>query len=202
MSLASRFTAMLGFCLVLANAPGASAEAPKPDCSTKAGSDKAVSLSVDGKAQPLPVAEFAKQQEMSMDEESFEVFRVNLRDVEGLFSPVEVEVSVAVKSGEAVDGKTFRQLAVDDMKLQPSPVKSEGAWLPEVQSVEVRSDPGGFDYEHGVLASMRLEFGKRDARGLPGRIHLCVAGGQKDEVFQLEPTHTIVVEGTFVAKIQ
>ena len=202
MPIASRIATTLGFCLLLAAAPGAFAEAPKLDCSTKSGPDKPVSLSIDGNQQPLPVAQFAKQQEMSVDEESFEVFRVNLRDVEGLFSPVEVEASVLVKKGETVDGKTFRQLPVDDMKQQPSPVKAEGSWMPEVQSIEVRSDPAGFDYEHGILASMRLEFGKREGEGLPGRIHLCIAGGQTDDVFQPQPTHTVIVEGTFVAKIQ
>jgi len=202
MSLASRISTTFGLGLLLATAPNAFAEAPKMDCSTKSGPDKPATLSVDGNVQPLPVAQFAKQQEMSMNEESFDVFRLNLRDVAGLFSPVEVDVSVLVKQGETVDGKTFRLLAVDDMKLQPSPVKSESMWLPEVQSAGVRSDPDGFDYEHGVLASMRLEFGKRDAKGLPGRIHYCVAGGQQDDVFQPEPTHTIIVEGTFVAEIQ
>ena len=202
MSFASRIVTALGFCIVIATAPGARAEAPKLDCSTSPGSDKPASLSVDGNLQPLPVAEFAKQQEMSMNEESFEVFRVNLRDVEGLFSPVEVEASVLVKKGEMVDGKTFRQLPVADMKQQPSPVKAEGSWLPEVQSIEVRSDPAGFDYQHGILASLRLEFGKREGEGLPGRIHLCIAGGQTDDVFQPQPTHTVIVEGTFVAKLQ
>ena len=202
MSFASRILTALGFCIVLATAPGARAEAPKLDCSTSPGSDKPASLSVDGNLQPLPVAEFAKQQEMSIDEESFEVFRVDLRDAEGLFSPVEIDVAVLVKKGETVDGKTFRLLPVDDMKQQPSPVKAEGVSLPEVQSFEVRSDPAGFDYQHGILASMRLEFGKREAEGMRGHIHLCVASGQTDDVFQPEPTHTIVVEGSFVAKIQ
>jgi hypothetical protein len=202
MAIASRISATLGVCLLLVAAPRAFAEAPKLDCSTKPGPDKPVSLRIDANAQPLPIAEFAKQQEMSMNEEEFEVFRVNLRDVEGLFSPVEVELSVLVKKGETVDGKTFRQLPVDDMKLQPSPVKSEGAWIPEVQSVEVRSDPAGIDYEHGVLASMRLEFGKRNGENLPGRVHLCIAAGQKDDVFLPQPTQSILVEGTFVAKIQ
>ena len=197
-----RISTTFGLCLLLAAAPRAFAEAPKMDCSTTPGADKPVTLSIDGDAQPLPVAEFAKQQEMSMDGESFEVFRVNLRDVAGLFSPVEVEASVLVKKGETVDGKTFRQLPVADMKQQPSPVKSEGSWLPEVQSIEVRSDPAGFDYEHGILASMRLEFGKREGETLRGRVHLCIAGGQTDDVFQPQPTHTVIVEGTFAAQIQ
>jgi hypothetical protein len=202
MPIASRIATTLGFGLLLATAPVAFAEAPKTDCSTTPGADAPVTLSIDGNPQPLPVAEFAKQQEMSMDEESFEVFRVNLRDVAGLFSPVEIEASVLVKKGETVDGKTFRQLPTDDMKKQPSPLKQEGAALPEVQSLEVRSDPAGFDYQHGILASMRLEFGKRDGEKLPGRIHLCIAGGQTDDVFQPQPTQTVIVEGTFVAKLQ
>ncbi len=202
MRIASRITLPFGVCLLLATAPRALAQAPNLDCSTTPGADTPVSLNVDGNLQPLPVAEFAKQQEMSMDDESFEVFRVNLRDVEGLFSPVEVEVSVLVKKGETVAGKTFRQLPVKDMKLQPSPMKTEGSFLPEVQSVEVRSDPGGFDYEHGILASLRLEFGKREDDGQHGRIHLCIAGGQTDDVFQPQPTLAVAVEGTFVAKVQ
>jgi hypothetical protein len=81
-------------------------------------------------------------------------------------------------------------------------VKSEGLWLPEVQSFEVRSDPDGFEYEHGVLASLRLEFGKREGERLPGRVHLFVAAGQRDDVLQPEPTKAIVVEGTFVATVK
>lgn len=202
MSIASRLPTLLAVCLLLLVAPRALAEKPKLDCSTKPGPDKPVSLSIDGNAQPLPVAEFALQQGMSVNEEEFEVFRVNLRDVEGLFSPVEVEFSVLVPKGQTVDGKTFRLLPVKDMEKQPTPVKGEGAWLPEVQSIEVRSDPAGIDYEHGVLASMRLEFGKREGEKMPGRVNLCIAAGQTDEVFLPQPTQAIVVEGTFAAKIQ
>lgn len=202
MSIARRFPTTLALCLLLVAAPRAFAAAPKLDCSTKSGDDKPVTLSIDGKTQPLPVAEFALQQGMSVNEEEFEVFRVNLRDVEGLFSPVEIDFSVLVPKGQTVDGKTFRLLPVKDMEKQPTPVKGEGAWLPEVQSIEVRSDPAGIDYEHGVLASMRLEFGKREGEKMPGRVNFCIAAGQTDDVFLPQPTRSIVVEGTFAAKIQ
>jgi hypothetical protein len=202
MPIAFRFPTLLAACLLLVDAPRAFAEKPMLDCSKTPGPDKPVTLSVGGKAVPLPVAEIRMQQGMSANEETFEVYAVSLRDADSLFSPREVALSVMVKEGESVDGKTFRLLPVKDMTEQPTPVKSEGMWLPEVQSLEVRSDPDGIEYEHGVLASLRVEFGTREGEKLPGRVHLCVAAGQRDDVFQPEPTKAIVVEGTFVATVK
>lgn len=202
MSILFRSPALLAACLLLAVAPRAFAEKAMLDCSTTSGPDKPVSLSVAGKAVPLPVAEFRMQQGMSANEEQFEVYALSLRDTDSLFSPHEVALSVMVKEGESVDGKSFRLLPVKDMTKQPTPVKTQGMWLPEVQSLEVRSDPDGIEYEHGVLASLRVEFGTREGERLPGRVQLCVAAGQRDDVFQPEPTKAVVVEGTFVATVK
>jgi hypothetical protein len=199
-------------CVVLA-APAWSAEKAKPaakarDCSAEPAPDGKLVLRIDGQAIPLTVAAIRSQQKMSIggdDEgdapkESFEVFGISLRDAESIFPPHEVEISVMVVEGQPLDGKTFRRLPVDDMKLQPTPVKAEGDWMPEIQSVEVASQPDDIDYEHGVLASVRVEFGQRNGDVQPGKLRLCIAPGQTDATFLPEPTRAIVVEGAFEAK--
>lgn len=197
----------VSFACLLLSAPTGAAEKPKAkDCSTEPAPDGKLVLRIDDKAYPLPIAMMRSQQEMSIggeteeDKESFEVFAFSLRDAESIFPPHEVEVSVMVSKGEKLDGRTFRHLPVEDMKLQPTPVKSEGSWMPEIQSVEVSSEPDGIDYEHGVLTAVRIEFGTRTGDVLPGKLRLCIAPGQTDSTFLPEPTRAIVVEGAFEAK--
>jgi len=195
-------------CVILAS-PAWAAEKPKPaakarDCSAEPAPDGKLVLHIDDQAIPLTVATIRSQQKMSMGDEeskeSFEVFGLSLRDAESIFPPHEVEISVMVVEGQPLDGKTFRQLPVDDMKQQPTPVKAENDWMPEIQSIEVSSEPDDIDYEHGVLASVRVEFGKRNGDVQPGKLRLCIAPGQTDATFLPEPTRTIVVEGAFEAK--
>ena len=194
-------------------APALAKEKEKPkapaakDCSAEPAPDGKLVLRIGDQSIPLTVARLRSQQTMSIggDEEgdapkeSFEVFGLSLRDAESIFPPHQVEVSVMVVEGEKLDGKTFRRLAVDDMKLQPTPVKAEGDWMPEVQSVEVESEPDGIDYSHGVLSSARIEFGARKGDVQPGRLRLCIVPGQTDSTFQPKPTQAIVVEGAFEA---
>jgi hypothetical protein len=186
--------------------PAAAADAPKPpkDCSADPAPDAKLVLHIDEKAYPLGVATIRSQQKMSIGDddakESFEVFALSLRDAESIFPPHQLEVSLMVRDGEKLDGKTFRRLPVDDMKQQPTPVKAEGDWMPEIQSLEVSSEPDQIDYEHGILASVRVEFGKQAGDVLPGRIRACIAPGQTDSTFLPEPTRAIVVEGAFEAK--
>ena len=161
-------------------------------------------LHIDDQAIPLTVAAIRSQQKMSIGEdetkESFEVFGISLRDAESIFPPHEVDVSVMVHEGEKLDGKTFRQLPVDDMKQQPTPVKAEGDWMPEIQSVEVSSEPDGIDYSHGVLESVRIDFGTRSATSSPGRSGSASRRARPTRRFLPEPTRTILVEGAFEAK--
>jgi hypothetical protein len=205
----TRTSLVASLACVLVAAPAVAAEKPKPaakarDCSAEPAPDGKLVLHVDDQAIPLTVAAIRSQQKMSIGEEpdmeSFEVFGISLRDAESIFPPHEVELSVMVVDGEKLDGKTFRRLPVDDMKLQPTPVKSEGSWMPEVQSLEVTSEPDGFEYSHGVLASVRVEFGKQSGDVLPGKLRICIAPGQTDATFLPEPTRTILVEGAFEAK--
>ena len=186
-------------------APAWAADAPKAkDCSAEPAPDGKLVLHIDDQAIPLTVATIRSQQKMGIGEEdakeSFEVFGISLRDAESIFPAHQVEVSVMVREGEKLDGKTFRRLPVDDMKQQPTPVKAEGDWMPEIQSLEVSSEPDHIDYEHGLLASVRVEFGKQAGPVLPGKIRVCIAPGQTDSTFLPEPTRTIVVEGAFEAK--
>jgi len=196
---------MRGLCLI-AIAAGlatstARAESVPTDCSKDAAPEGALTLKIGDRAAPLTVARMRSQQEMSIDEESFEVFALSLRDAESISPPHEVAVSVMVKKGESLDGKTFRRLPVDDMKQQPTPVTGEGMWMPEEQSIEVNAEAEGIEYEHGVLSSVRIEFGKREGELVPGRIRLCIAAGRKDETFLPEPTQAVVVEGKFEARL-
>jgi len=186
--------------------PVRAADAPKPpkDCSVDPAPDGKLVLHVDDAAYPLAVATIRSQQKMSIGDEdskeSFEVFGLSLRDAESIFPPHQLEVSVMVRDGEKLDGRTFRRLPVDDMKQQPTPVKAEGDWMPEIQSLEVTSEPDQIAYEHGILASVRVDFGKQAGDVLPGRIRACIAPGQTDSTFLPAPTRAIVVEGAFEAR--
>lgn len=192
---------------LFAGAPSFAAEkkeAKARDCSAETAPDGPLVLRIDDASIPLTVARMRSQQEMSIgeepDQESFEVFAFSLRDDESIFPAHEVSVSVMVTKGEKLDGKSFRRLPIDDMQKQPTPVKSEGTWMPEVQSVEVASEPDGIEYEHGVLSSVRVDVGERKGEALPVKLRLCIAPGQTDSTFLPEPTRAIVVEGAFEAK--
>jgi len=190
---------------LLAAAPSLAAEKAKArDCSAEPAPDGPLVLRIDDESIPLTVARMRSQQEMTIgeepDQESFEVFNFSLRDDESIFPAHEVSVSVMVTKGEKLDGKSFRRLPIDDMQKQPTPVKSEGTWMPEIQSVEVASEPDGIEYEHGVLSSVRVDVGERKGDALPVKLRLCIAPGQTDSTFLPEPTRAIVVEGAFEAK--
>ena len=202
MTLRARIAALV---VVWAVSPAARAAAPK-DCSKDPAPEGKLVLRIDDQAIPLRVATLRSQQKMSIggeegsEPEAFEVFAFSFRDAESIFPPHEVAVSVMVREGESLAGKTFRQLPVADQKQQPTPVQASGTWMPEVQSVEVSSGPDDIDYEHGVLSSLRLDLGERNGDVQPGRIRLCIAAGQTDETFQPEPTRAVLVEGAFEAK--
>jgi hypothetical protein len=196
---------LVAIAVLLASPLAVHAAEPK-DCSQDPAPDGALVLRIDDQSHPLTVARTRSQQKMSIGSEEddslerFEVFAFSFRDAESIFPPHEVEVSVLVLEGEALDGKVFRRLPVSDMQKQPTPVKAEGTWLPEVQSIEVSSEPDGIDYEHGIVASARIEFGKRSGDIQPGKLRLCIAPGQTDDTFLPAPTRAIVVEGAFEAK--
>lgn len=191
---------------VLATLPAAARAAEPKDCSAEPAPGGALVLRIDDQSHPLTVARVRSQQKTSIGGEEdgsierFEVYAFSIRDAESIFPPHEVEVSVLVRDGESLDGKVFRQLPTADPQKQPTPVKAAGAWLPEVQSASVSSEPDGIDYEHGVVASVRMELGKRSGDVQAGKLRLCIAPGQTDETFLPAPTRAIVVEGAFEAK--
>jgi hypothetical protein len=195
-----RSAALFLVSVLLGAAPSFAKDAEPLDCSERTAADAPVTMTVEGNATALPVAQLRKQQGLGVGDESFDVYNLALRDADSLFAPRELSISVLVAKGAPLDGKTFRLLPVKDIQKQPSPVKTEGIWLPEVQSFEVKSEPDGVDYEHGIVASARVEIGKREGATQAGRVAFCIAPGQTDDVLQPQPTRAIVVEGRFTAE--
>ena len=131
--------------------------------------------------------------------EAFDGYRLTISsDVDDFSPPLETGISVLVKKGQSLDGKVFRQLAIKDIGKQPL----IGTGLPEVQGWSMKNRPTGASFSHAeYLASMRLEFGKREGNTISGTIYLCVPKGQKS-VFEKEPKkEDSYAVGTFQARV-
>lgn len=191
----------LGLPLVLVLAAGvARADMPK-DCSTGAIPDAPVTLAIGTTTVPLPVAELVRAGSISQGEDSPEYlsYRLELRDSASIFAPVEVEFTVLVKDGDRVDGKTFRRVPSAEISDQPSP--QDG--LPEVQGWSVEHEERAIEVNHVlVVASLRLELGKRTGDVLPGKVRLCVPGAQKQRIGSDVVAEPIEVIGTFAATVK
>ena len=131
--------------------------------------------------------------------EAFDGYRLTISsDVDDFSPPLETTISVIVKKGQSLDGKVFRKLAVKDIDKQP--LATSG--LPEVQGWGMKNRPTGASFSHvEYLASMRLEFGKREGNTISGTIYLCVAKGQTS-LFEKTPTkEDSYAVGTFQARV-
>ena len=133
------------------------------------------------------------------DAEQFDGYRVTISNEESDFSPpLEAGISVIVKKGQSLEGKVFRKLAVKEIGKQP--LATQG--LPEVQGWSMKNRPTGASFSHvEYLASMRLEFGKREGNTISGTIYLCIPKGQTS-MFEKTPTkEDSYAVGTFKAAI-
>jgi hypothetical protein len=129
----------------------------------------------------------------------------------GLFDDVlEADIDVIAPEGQSLEGRIFRRTAT---KIGTSEFEGQenvnGQIL--VQGWEVKI-PGPVSARSGNLyaidathvaciASMRLEFGRQKGWTLPGKVHLCVPGGQKGlfDAFLKDP---IEVVGSFTATVK
>jgi hypothetical protein len=181
-------------------ADAARADKPK-DCSTGAIPDTPATLAIGTEKIPLPFAEMVLAGSMSSGDDSpkYITWRLELHDSANLFAPVEVDFTVLIKEGETFDGKLFRRVPSEEISDQPSPESG----MPEVQGWSVEHEDRGLDVNHVlVVASLRLELGKRAGDVIPGKVRLCVPGAQKQKIGSDVVADAIEVVGTFQAKVK
>jgi len=137
---------------------------------------------------------------MTSGDDQFDTYHLTFRNDDDIFAPLEAEVAVIVRKGQSLDGKVFRKLPVKETSKQPSPSATGG--LPEVQGWSVKNRDAKTDQSHVTyIASLRLEFGKRQGDSIGGKIYLCVPKGQTT-IFDKTPSPAeSSAVGTFTAKI-
>jgi hypothetical protein len=154
------------------------------DCSSAKVPANPVAVSIAGTKFTPKVVKLRDAGGMTYGDEAFDTYRLALRSEDELSPPLEAEFVVLVKKGQAIDGRTFRKLAVKDTDKQPAPTKG----LPEVQGWSLKNRPGRTDFSHvSYLASLRIEFDKRQGNTIGGKIYLCVPKGQKT-IFDDKPS--------------
>jgi hypothetical protein len=168
------------------------------DCSKAPAPRQPLEISAGGTKFAPKSVKLARAGDMTSGDEQFEMFRVTFESEQAFNPPLEAGVTVLVRKGQALDGKVFRQLAIKDTGKQPAP--SPGT--PEVQGWSFKNRPAEFDSNHALhMASLRLEFGKRQGDTMPGNITLCVPKGQKtvfDKTPSKEDSYAI---GAFQARV-
>ena len=170
-----------------------------PDCSAAAVPAQPVAVSIAGARFAPKSLKLASAGGMSMGDQQFDTYRLTLRNEDDLFAPMEAQVTVLVRKGQRVDGKTFRKLPTKSTDKQPSPVSG----LPEVQGWSLKNRTAKADYSHvSYLASLRLEFGQRQGNTIAGKIYLCVPKGQTTMFDSTPSKEDSSVVGTFQAQIE
>jgi hypothetical protein len=185
-------------CAALATSACAYAQQPA-NCSTGPIPDRALEFSIGAeKVPPPPLTRMRKISEMTTGGQTFDQYDVSVQDKD-IFANTEVSFSVLVPKGQQPDGRTFRKLPTRETAKQPGP--QEG--LPEVQSWSVKDKSRKLDASHvGFIASLRVEFGKRSGNVLPGRVYLCVPGGQTSRMFGDKLPDPITLVGRFEAQVR
>ena len=169
------------------------------DCSSATVPAQPVSVSIAGTKFTPKVVKLRDAGGMTYGEAAYDTYRLALRSEDELSPPLEAEFVVLVKKGQAIDGRTFRKLAVKATDKQPAPTPG----LPEVQGWSMKDRPGRTDFTSvSYLASLRIEFGKRQGNTIGGKIYLCVPKGQKT-IFDSTPSkEDSSAIGTFQATIE
>jgi hypothetical protein len=136
---------------------------------------------------------------MTSGDDQYDSYHLTFRNADDIFAPLEAEVAVIVRKGQSLDGKVFRQLPIKEISKQPSP---NPGGQPEVQGWSVKNRDAKKDQSHVTyIASLRLEFGKRQGDSIDGKIYLCVPKGQTT-IFDKTPSPAeSSAVGTFTAKI-
>jgi len=178
---------------------GAIAQALPADCSKAAAPKQPLEVSVLGTKFTPKSVKLRRGNDIKSGDEAFDGYRLAISsDTDDFSPPLEADIAVLTRKGQLVDGKSYRKLAVKDIDKQPK--ASDG--LPEVQGWSMKNRPGKVSFSHvEYLASMRLEFGKREGNTIPGAIYLCVAKGQTSMFERTPTTEDSYVVGTFRALI-
>ncbi len=145
------------------------------------------------------------------DAEVDHMFKLTLNDREpdGLFDTVvEIEANFLLAPGQSLDDRTFRKpAAADDTPEYEAEERLRGqvvfqAWSVQIPKADSEYGDYAVDLNHVFyLASAQVAFGKQDGNTLPGRIHLCVPGGQVDP-FDNPPNSAVEVIGSFEATVK
>ena len=195
----SWFAAMMLAALPLAG----SAQQLPADCSKAAPPKQPLEVSVLGTRFTPKTVRLRRGNDITQGEgqsaEAFDGYRLTISNEESDFSPpLEADIAVIIKRGQLVDGKVFRKLAIKEIGKQPL----AGQGLPEVQGWSMKNRPASVSFSHvEYLASMRLEFGKREGNTISGTISLCIPKGQTS-MFEKTPTREdSYAIGTFKAQI-
>jgi len=190
-----RLTALL---LVLAPGAGLAADLPA-DCSSAKPPAQPIEVSVLGTAFVPKSIKLSRSATMKSGDEAFENWRLVLRSEDSVMAPLGIEVSVAIRQGQSVDGKVFRRLPTKDMSKQPSVTGG----LPEFQGWSYENREAGTRGAHvKYVASARLEFGTRQGDKIRGTLALCVPKGQKSTFDKTPTTADSYAIGAFEATLK
>ena len=181
-------SATLAGVLALALQAGSAFSQQPADCSAGPIPDRPLELSFGAdRISALPAIKLTRiGSELSGGKPVSDQYQVSVEDKE-MFSDVEATFSVKVPAGQRVDGKTFRTQSAGDLKQILWGIKRK----PSLSVSFV-----------GFVASARVEFGKRKGDILPGRVYLCVPGGQIEKMFGTKLPDPITLVGRFEAKIR
>jgi hypothetical protein len=169
------------------------------DCSAAAVPAHAVEVSIGGAKFAPKSIKLVSAGGMGMGDEKFDSYRLSLRNEDDLFAPMEATVTVIVRKGQRIDGKTFRKLPTKSIDKQPSATSG----LPEVQGWSMKNKNAKTDLSHvSYLGSLRLEFGQRQGNSIGGKIYLCVPKGQTTMFDKTPSRDDGFAVGTFQAKIE
>lgn len=154
------------------------------DCSTARIPSQPVSVSVEGASFTPKLVKFSRGNTMKMGDDEYQMYDLEIKNVDDFSPPLELDVTVMVRKGQNVDGRVFRALPTKDTSKQPGP--GEGA--PEVQGWVMKNKPANVRISHvDRIASLRLEFAQRKGNSIAGSIYLCVPKGQKG-IFDKTPS--------------
>ena len=175
------------------------AQALPADCSGATVPAKPLEVSIVGAKFAPKSVKLVSAGGMKIGDEQFDTYRLSLRNEDDLFAPQEADVTVLLRKGQRVDGKTFRKLPTKNTDKQPGPTSG----LPEVQGWSMKNKTANADLSHVTyIGSLRLEFGQRQGNSISGKIYLCVAKGQTTMFDKTPSKDDSSAIGTFQATIE
>jgi hypothetical protein len=142
------------------------------DCSTAAIPSGPAQGTIAGKMFRLGGASIS-QSGASVGGVGFDNYLVTLEAPDGAGATLVIVATASLPQGQLLDGKVFMRKAVADATQQPL----AGPGQPQIPDWGIHYDPGQLDADSlSGLASIRMEFGTRNAGTLPGKIYFCEAG--------------------------